>query len=189
MSKRYFVAVALLCSATAHAQGATYAIDPTHTAVIYETLHFGTSTNRGRIQAKEGSVAFDREARKGKLDVTLDLTSVSSGVPRLDSFLKGKDFFNVAEHPTARFAADSFRFEGDKLTEVSGTLTLAGTTNPVTLKAMHFNCYTSPMLRREVCGGDFEATLLRSQWGMHWGLANGFPDSTRVLVQVEAIRQ
>jgi len=45
------------------------------------------------------------------------------------------------------------------------------------------------MLKREVCGGDFETTITRSQWGMNWGLNFGFPDSVRLLVQVEAIKQ
>jgi polyisoprenoid-binding protein YceI len=40
-----------------------------------------------------------------------------------------------------------------------------------------------------VCGGDFETTIQRSQWGMNWGLDMGVPDNVRLLVQVEAIRQ
>jgi polyisoprenoid-binding protein YceI len=72
---------------------------------------------------------------------------------------------------------------------VAGTLTLLGKTLPVTLKATQFNCYLNPMFKREVCGGDFEATIQRSQWGMGWGLNMGVPDNVRLLVQVEAIRQ
>ena len=78
---------------------------------------------------------------------------------------------------------------GDKVTEVSGTLTLLGKTNPVTLKASNFSCYTSPMLKREVCGGDFEATLQRSQWGVVYAMPMAAPDSVRLLVQVEAVKQ
>jgi polyisoprenoid-binding protein YceI len=44
------------------------------------------------------------------------------------------------------------------------------------------------MLNREVCGGDFEATISRSAWGINWGLPR-FPDSVRLLLQVEAIKQ
>ncbi len=60
---------------------------------------------------------------------------------------------------------------------------------PVTLKASNFNCYMNPMLKREVCGGDFETTLKRSQWGMSCGLDMGVPDDVRLLIQVEAIKQ
>jgi polyisoprenoid-binding protein YceI len=64
-----------------------------------------------------------------------------------------------------------------------------GQTHPLTLKALHFNCYDNPMFKREVCGGDFEATLQRSRYGINWGLNLGFPDAVRLVIQVEAIRQ
>ena len=70
-----------------------------------------------------------------------------------------------------------------------GTLTLRDKTMPVTLKASNFNCYTNPMLKREVCGGDFETTIKRSQWGVNYGLEYGMPDDVRLLIQVEAIKQ
>ena len=108
---------------------------------------------------------------------------------RLRQHLKGKDFFNAEQFPTAKFVADRFVFEGDKVAEVGGTLTLLGKTLPVTLKASNFNCYTNPVVKREVCGGDFDTTIARSQWGMDWGLKFGFPDQVRLLVQVEAIKQ
>ena len=47
----------------------TYAIDPTHTFVTFEIGHFGTSTNRGRWDKKEGTVQFDRAGRTGKVDI------------------------------------------------------------------------------------------------------------------------
>ena len=80
-------------------------------------------------------------------------------------------------------------FNGDKVSEVAGNLTLLGKTNPVVLKATNFNCYVNPMLKVEVCGGDFETTLVRSQYGMGWGLNFGFSDNVRLVVQVEAVKQ
>ena len=79
-------------------------------------------------------------------------------------------------------------FSGDKVSEVQGSLTLMGKTHPVTLKATNFNCYLNPMFKREVCGGDFETTILRSQWGIT-GLAMVAPDNVRLVVQVEAVKQ
>jgi polyisoprenoid-binding protein YceI len=188
--KKTLLATALLAlAAGAQAEPATYAIDPTHTFVIYEIDHFGTSTNRGRFDKKEGTVQFDRAGRSGKVELTIDMTSVNTGVAPLDKHLQSKDFFNAAEHPTAKFVADRFTFDGDKVSEVAGTLTMLGQTRPVTLKANRFNCYQNPMLKREVCGGDFETTIQRSQWGMNWGLNMGFQDNVRLLVQVEAIKQ
>jgi polyisoprenoid-binding protein YceI len=64
-----------------------------------------------------------------------------------------------------------------------------GKTQPVTLKATQFNCFINPMIKRETCGGDFEATIDRTQFGMNYGVDWGFPKDVRLVIQVEAIRQ
>ena len=75
-------------------------------------------------------VQFDRAARSGRVEITIDMASVNSGVPPFDGHLRSKDILNVAEHPTARFVGDKFTFAGDKVTEVAGTLTMLGKTHP-----------------------------------------------------------
>jgi polyisoprenoid-binding protein YceI len=172
----------------AQAQAPNFAIDPTHTFVNYEIGHFGTTTNRGRFSTKEGTLFFDRAGQKGRVEIVIDISSVNTGVDFLNRQLQGKDFFNFAEFPTASFKSDKFSFNGDKVSELQGELTVLGKTHPVTLKAMKFNCYMSPLIRREVCGGDFEAHIKRSQWGLLWGLNFGFEDDVRLLIQIEAIR-
>lgn len=190
MLRTSLIAAAVLAAATAaQAQSAAYALDPTHTFVTFEIDHFGTTTNRGRFDKKEGKAEFDRKAKTGKVEVTIDTASINTGTGPFNQHLSSKDFFNVAEFPTAKFVSDKFSFAGDKVTEVTGQLTLLGKTNPVTLKATKFNCYDNPMLKREVCGGDFETTIQRSQWGINWGLNMGMADTVRLLVQVEGIKQ
>ena len=180
---------AMAATSVAQAAPATYAIDPTHTFATFEINHFGASINRGRFDKKSGTIQLDKAAKTGRVELTIDATSINSGTPAFDKHLQSADLFDAAKHPTITFAADKFVFNGDKVSEVTGTLTLLGKTNPVTLKANQFNCYESPMLKREVCGGDFETTLQRSQWGMGYGLQWGFPDNVRLVVQVEAVKQ
>ena len=82
------VAAALFVTAiTAHASNATYTIDPTHTFATYEIAHFGTSTNRGRFDRKEGTVQLDKAAKTGRVEVTIDTASVNTGVAQLDKHL------------------------------------------------------------------------------------------------------
>ncbi len=182
-------ATALAFTVDAGADSATYAIDPTHTFVTFEVAHFGTSTRRGRFERTQGSVQFDRAARTGRVEISLATASVSTGVPELDARLRGPECLASEASPSATFVAEGFTFAGNTVTEVAGRLTLRGTTLPLTLKASNFNCYVSPLLLRETCGGDFEATLQRSRWGVACALDIGIPDSVRLLVQVEAIRQ
>jgi polyisoprenoid-binding protein YceI len=182
------LAAGLVWAAPALAQAPNYAIDPTHTFVNYENGHYGTTTNRGRFSTKDGSLFFDRAAQAGKVEIIIDISSVNTGVDFLNRQIQGKDFFNVADFPTGSFVSDKFVFNGDKVSEVHGKLTLKGKTHPVVLKAMKFNCYLNPLVKREVCGGDFETLITRSQWDIIWGLQFGFEDAVRLLIQVEAIK-
>ena len=182
-------AAAMLLAGVTQVQAADYAIDPTHTFVTFEIGHFGTSTNRGRFDKKEGTVQFDRAGKTGKVEIVIDTASINTGTAPFNKHLQSAELFDSVKFPTAKFVADKFSFNGDKVSEVSGTLTLLGKTNPVTLKATNFNCYNSPMTKREVCGGDFETTIDRTQFGMNYGLDYGFPKSVHLLIQVEAIKQ
>jgi polyisoprenoid-binding protein YceI len=173
----------------AHAEMGTYAIDPSHTYATFEIGHFGTSTNRGRMDKKEGTVKFDRAGKSGKVDISIDASSVNTGNAALNKEITGPTIFNAAAFPTIKFSGDKFSFNGDKVTQVAGTLTLLGKSLPVTLKANHFNCYENPMIKRETCGGDFETTIDRTQWGMNFGLDWGFPKEVRLVIQVEAVKQ
>lgn len=58
-------------------------------------------------------------------------------------------------------SSSRFIFNGDKVSAVVGDLTLLGKTHTVTLSANNFGCYDNPMLKREVCGGDFRNTVQR----------------------------
>ena len=181
------LAVALAVGPGARAEPASYAIDPTHTFVAFEAAHFGTSTSRGRFDRKQGTVQFDRAGRSGGVEISIATASISTGVASLDRRLCQADVLDCDAYPEARFSAERFAFNGDKVSEAAGSLTLRGRTLPLALKASRFNCYLNLLLLREVCGGDFEAALVLKDWGLDGVF--GVPDTVRLLVQVEAIRQ
>ncbi|MDE1948965.1 MAG: polyisoprenoid-binding protein [Burkholderiales bacterium] len=180
---------ALAAPSVAQAETATYAVDPYHASVHYKILHMGTSTSRGRIGVKSGTVRIDRAAKTGHAELTIDTATFTTGIEELNQEPASAAFFDSANFPTGRFVAYRFRFDGDKVGAVSGQLTLRGKTHPVTLEAVNSNCYVNPMLKREVCGGDFTTTIKRSLWGINWGLEYGFADDVPLAVQVEAIKQ
>ena len=188
MLKTLFIASLLVASGLASAAPEAYAIDPAHTVVTFEILHANMSTHRGQFDAKEGTVVLDREARSGKVDVTIDTNTLSVASSVFQGSLKGDRFFNVALNPIARFVGDAFTFDADGLPSVAGTMTILGKSQPATLKATRFTCFVSPVNKREVCGGDFETTIQRSQFGLGL-LPNVSPDNVKLLIQVEAIKQ
>ena len=186
----FALAAASLFATAVQAAPATYAVDPTHTFASFEIDHFGASTNRARFDKKTGSVEFDKAAKTGKVEIVLDMTSINSGTPAFNKHLQSADIFNAEKFPTAKFVSDKFVFDGDKLKEVTGQLTMLDKTAPITIKANKFTCYESPMLqKREVCGGDFTAVIDRSQWGVNYGSNFGMPNDVRVVIQIEAVKQ
>ena len=178
----------LAACAPALAQPVTYLLDPSHTQVTFEVRLLGTSTLRGRFNRIEGNVSLDRAARQGTVSVVIDTASISTGVLPLDSLLRGAQGFSSQDHPKAYFVAQQMSFDGDKPVSVRGEFSLRGTSQPLELRATGFNCYTHPTLQREVCGGDFEAELMRSSFAISHSLPF-VGDRVRLLIQVEGIRQ
>ncbi len=192
MRKSFFALAAVaatLAAGAVQAQTATYAVDPTHTFATFEISHFGASVNRGRFDKKEGTIQLDKAAKTGKVELTIDMTSINTGTPAFDKHLQSADIFDAAKYPTAKFVGDKFVFDGDKLASVSGELTIKGKTQPATFKANQFACYQSPMLKREVCGGDFETTIDSTAFGADYGVQYGFPKNVRIVAQIEAVKQ
>lgn len=183
-------AVALCALAgAARAEPVLYRFDPTHTLVSFELLHFGTSTIRGRFGPLNGEATLDRAARKGRIQVEIDTSQVSTGVPALDERLKEGDMLAVQAHPRAYLVAERVEFDdAGRVKSIRGEFTLRGVSMGLTLTALRFNCYTSPLLRREVCGGDFEGQFNRSTAGITHSLPF-VADTVRLLVQVEGVRE
>jgi polyisoprenoid-binding protein YceI len=173
---------------TASAAPVTYLLDPSHTRVHWEVRHFGTSTHRGRFDSVNGSIVIDRAAGRGDVSISIATASVSSGVPALDTVLRSASFLAAEEHPTAYFVASRLSFDGERLGELRGEFTLRGVSRPLLLRALNFACRTDERLQREVCGGDFETEILRSDFGSTFGLPF-VGDAVRLQIAVEGIRQ
>jgi len=186
-----FIALTGAALAAARAEPQRYALDPAHSFVQFELMHFGTSTIRGRFGPARGSVTLDREARSGEVSIELPMASVSTGVAPFDAHLRRADLLAVEPHPLAWFVARRLRFGTDgepALAAVEGELTLLGQSRGLALTATRFGCYPHPRLQREVCGGDFEGELKRSDFGIDYGLPF-VADRVRIRVQVEGIRE
>ncbi len=181
--------LALLDVGVARAEPATYALDADHTYATFASDHDGTSFNRARFDEVAGSVRFDPVAKAGAVDLYVQVASVYSGSKGFDEHLLSPDLFDAARFPTLRFVSERLVFDGERLVEVPGQLTLLGRTHPVTLKARQFRCYPNQRAKTEACGGDFEAVIDRTQWGMNYLVDKGMPRNVRITATIEAFRQ
>jgi len=165
----------------------TYRLDPNHTFATFEVLHFGTSTLRGRIGPISGEVTLDRAAHAGDLRLRIPVTTVETGMPVLDARLKQSDLLATDDYPEAYFVATRFVFDAaGGVQEVRGEFTLRGVSEPLSLVARSFACRHDATLRRDICGGDFDASLKRSRFGATLG-EPFVSDDVHLVIQVEAI--
>ena len=186
MKRIVLASMAALLGAGAYAAPVTYTLDPNHTYPSFEADHFGgLSVWRGKFNSSSGKVVLDKDAKAGSIDVTVDMSSINFGMPKLDEHAKSAEIFDVAKFPTATYSGKFTRFNGAAPTEAQGTLTMHGVTKPVTLVIDAFKCMQSPMTKKEVCGADANATINRADFGVNFGDKYGFKQEVKLQIQVE----
>lgn len=184
-------AAALACAAgVACAQPVTYSLVPEYSFVHFEVLHFGTSTTRGRFGPLQGQVTLDRSAGTGEVSLRIATAQVDTGIGVFNARLRQPDLLASTEFPEAYFVASRMRFVGDQVAEVRGEFTWRGVSQPLSLRALRFGCRMDQQVSpaEEICGGDFEGEILRSQFGATFALPF-VADRVRLVVQVEGRRR
>ncbi len=181
-----FIALSVLSFAAGAAD--TYVVDGNHTFPSFAVSHFGFSTYRGRFDRTSGTILLNLKKKSGSADILIDVTSVNTGVKKLDEHLQEADFFDTARYPTMTFKSKDFTFHGDKLTGVEGQLTIKGVTKPVTLKITSFSCRNHPMKKVPACGADAETTIKRSDFGVS-AYSPNIGEEVKLFIEVEAQQQ
>jgi polyisoprenoid-binding protein YceI len=170
----------------AQAQPVTYRLLPEQSFVQFEVTHFGTSTSRGRFGPLQGEVVLNRQARTGEVGLRINTAAVDTGLRIFNARLREPDLLDSGQFPEAYFVARNFRFDGDRVAEVRGEFTLRGVSQGLTLLALRFSCRRDEQ-PGEICGGDFEGEVNRSDFGATFGLPL-VGDRVRLVVQVEGRR-
>ena len=186
MNRIVLASLAALVGASAFAAPVTYVLDPSHTYPSFEADHMGgLSVWRGKFTATSGKVVYDKVAKSGAIDVTVDMSSIDFGMAKLNEHAKSAEIFDIAKFPTATYSGKFTKFNGAAPAEAEGTLTMHGVTKPVTLIINSFLCKPNPMSKKEVCGADASATFNRSDFGVNFGDKYGFKQEVKLQIQVE----
>jgi polyisoprenoid-binding protein YceI len=107
-------------------------IDPTRSSVEFHVSNFwGLATVRGQFERYDGTLDLQRTPA---IELTIDAASLNTKNKKRDIHLRSGDFFDVANHPQARFVSDSVTLSG-QLLNVSGHLHAAGKSIPVDVEA------------------------------------------------------
>ena len=189
------LAAALLASASALAQTASYAIDPNHSEIDFSIRHMAISTVQGRFAVKSGSIDLDpANITKSAVSVVVDVNSVDTNNANRDKDLRTDKFFDVEKNPTATFKSTSIKASGDGF-DVVGDLTLHGVTRPITLHMDQPSKEQVGMDGKSLHRGfSASTTLHRQDFGLTWNgnLKSGdnvLGDDVKMTFEVEAVKK
>lgn len=163
-----------------------WTIDPGHADVGFVGRHFGLTKVRGRFTGVDGTIDIDEDMTCSIIDVTIDMSTLSSGDASRDEHLRSADFFDVANHRTGRFRSTRVAVDGDRAT-ITGDLTLKAVTRPVTLDVRLLGTVRDPW------GGEravfsASATVDREDWGLTWNMileTGGLLVSKRIQLEID----
>lgn len=184
----------LLVTNVTRAQPADWAIDPEHFSIAFGAGHIGFQEQLGMFLEASGSFRYDpatRELSSGRVEVRAD--SVFTNHDDRDDHLRGRDFLNVSRNPVIAFEATGFTPDGEdeRRGTLTGNLTMLGETHSVELEVTINKQGRYPFgHRNETLGISAHTTILRSRWGMDYGVADNLVgDEVRLRFELEALRQ
>jgi polyisoprenoid-binding protein YceI len=162
-----------------------YQLDPHHWNVSFDVDHFKYSRfvmrfDKTTAQLNWNAAGMDQSA----VTVDIDATSLDTNVPILNKMVSGPDMLDVEHSPTIHFASTAFKRTADNKGELTGDLTIRGTTRPVTL-AVTFNGHApNPLTKQQTLGFSADGHFSRAQFGLStWYPAVG--DDVHVAIQAE----
>ncbi len=162
----------------------TYTLDPMHSYVLWHINHFGFSNPSGKWLANGTLTLDEAKPQNSKVNVTIQVGDVITGIPKLDEHLKSKEFFDVDQFPTATFVSSKVMTTGKNSAKVFGTLTVHGVSKPVVLNVKLNNVGVSPISNKKTVGFTANTQIKRSDFGMKTYLP-GLGDDVKLDIEAE----
>lgn len=169
-----------------------YELDPGHADIVFMVSHFGFSDTIGRFNKAEGTIVMDDQDLAGSsIELVIDAASIDTNHAKRDEHLRSPDFFNVTEYPTITFESAAIEKTGENKAEVTGDLTMHGTTRPVTLEVTLNKLAPHPVPDYEgvmTAGFSARGTIRRSDFGIDL-FAPAVGDEVDLIIEIEALRR
>ena len=162
-----------------------YGLDKTHAYITFSYSHLGFSNPQVGFDNFDVSLTLDSDnPAASSVDVVIDATSVNSRVEEFNEHLNGQNFFDTENHPTITFTSTSIESTGENTYDVTGDLTIMGTTRPVTLNAVINKAANHPMRNVPTIGVSAQGKVSRSDWGLSRFVPN-VGDEVTITIEVE----
>ena len=166
MKKILLTTALAFAASTAHAAPETYALDPSHSQVVFTYNHLGFSTTTGMFSGFEGEVRFDEaDPANSSVEVSMPVMSMFTGWEEREEHFMNDDFFGAEEGDMVTFTSTEIEVTGEKTAKITGDLTMNGITKSVVLDTvLNQKTESHPMNNRPWMGLDATTTLKRTDF-------------------------
>lgn len=112
-----------------------WSIDASHSSIHFKVRHMGISWVRGEFRAHAGTLHLKQEnLAASRIEVDIDVASISTSDEQRDQHLRSADFFDVARYPLMNFQSTGIVKGSANTAVISGALTIHGITRPVEIQ-------------------------------------------------------
>lgn len=181
----FFTTLFLIISYATFAAEEKYTIDPLHSFVVWRIDHLGFSTQTGKWPTNGFILLDNNDLSKSKVDVTIKINSLITGIPELNKHLEAPLFFDAAKYPIATFISQKVNLLSKDTADVQGNLTLHGVTKPVTLQVHLNKMAQNPVNDKMSVGFSADTAINRSDFGIK-GFLPMVGDKVHLVIDVEA---
>lgn len=183
--KRILLATALAIAGIGAASAATYQIDPRHTQVFFTYSHHGYANLSGLLTGATGQIDFDAaNPAAASIQVELPMSTITTGVEKLDAHLASADFFEVEKFPAASFRSTKVEVLGKDRLSVTGDMSIHGVTRPVTLAVTINRLGEHSDSKAPMAGFEATGTIKRSEFGVD-RMMPGVADEVQLRINTE----
>lgn len=145
----------------------TYAVEPSHTRVLFAVDHMGFTTWYGEFTNVSGRLSLPAAGvAASTLTIRIPTATVSTSNAVLDGELKSADWFDAAKYPEIVFAATKVVRTGPATADVIGTVAFHGVTKPIALKAKFNGAGVNILSKKYTVGFEVSGALKRSDFGV-----------------------
>ena len=164
-----------------------YLVDKTHASITARVLHQGFSFYTFRFDKFDASYTYDPKAPEAaKVEVSIDTTSMNTGFAKADKEFPA-EFLMADKFPKASFVSTGIKSLGNGKGTMTGNLTLAGVTKPVTLDVT-FMGFAKDMFGLNRSGFSAKTIITRSQFGST-KYVPVIGDNVELNIEVEFVKQ
>jgi len=120
-------------SAQALPASGTYKIDPDHSFAFFGARHHVVGLVRGRFDKVTGTFTSSPDPASCSVDVTIDVSTISTQIIERDEDLRGPSYFDVTKFPAMTYQGRGIRRASANSWTMDGSLTMHGVTKVVPL--------------------------------------------------------